>query len=74
MSLKSYLLVGAGIVTGAALLFLGKNTETVKFDPNIHTVQKLLDIIDELYLEYACAYLFYYDIILSQKEQGSYKT
>ena len=60
-------------VTGAALLYLGKDTESVKFDPNVHTVPKLLEILDELYLDYAGSYLYYYDIILNQKDQGTYK-
>ena len=74
MSLSKYLLIGVGIaVTGAALHYLGKETETDKFDPKVHTVNKLLEILDELYLDYAGSYLFYYDIILNQKEQGTYK-
>jgi hypothetical protein len=74
MSLSKYLLIGAGIaVTGAALLYLGKDTESVKFDPNVHTVPKLLEILDELYLDYAGSYLYYYDIILNQKDQGTFK-
>ena len=74
MSLSKYLLIGVGIaVTGAALHYLGKETETEKFDPKVHTVNKLLEILDELYLDYAGSYLFYYDIILNQKDQGTYK-
>jgi hypothetical protein len=74
MSLSKYLLIGVGIaVTGAALHYLGKETETEKFDPKVHTVNKLLEILDELYLDYAGSYLFFYDIILNQKEQGTYK-
>ena len=74
MSLSKYLLIGVGIaVTGAALHYLGKETETDRFDPKVHTVNKLLEILDELYLDYAGSDLFYYDIILNQKEQGTYK-
>ena len=74
MSLSKYLLIGVGVaVTGAALHYLGKETETDRFDPKVHTVNKLLEILDELYLDYAGSYLFYYDIILNQKEQGTYK-
>lgn len=36
-------------------------------------MEKLLEIVDELYLDYAGSYLFFYDIILNQKEQGTFK-
>jgi hypothetical protein len=74
MSLSKYLLIGAGAVAaGATLLYLAKDTDSLKFDPKVHTVEKLLSILDELYLDYAGSYLFYYDIMLNQKEQGTFK-
>jgi hypothetical protein len=74
MSLSKYLLIGAGaIAAGATLLYLAKDTDSLKFDPKVHTVEKLLSILDELYLDYAGSYLFYYDIMLNQKEQGTFK-
>ena len=39
----------------------------------MHTVDKLVEILNELYLDYAGSYLFYYDIILNQKEQGTFR-
>ena len=74
MSLSKYLLIGAGAVAaGATLLYLAKDTDSLKFDPKVHTAEKLLSILDELYLDYAGSYLFYYDIMLNQKEQGTFK-
>lgn len=74
MSLSKYLLIGAGVAAaGATLIYLAKDTEDVKFDAKVHTIEKLLEILDELYLDYAGSYLFYYDILLNQKEQGTFK-
>ncbi len=30
----------------------------------------LHEILDDIYLEYACAYVFYYNMILNLKDQG----
>ena len=74
MSLSKYMLLGAGVaVAGATLLYFAKDTDSMKFDSKVHTVQKLMDILEELYLDYAGSYLFYYDILLNQKEQGTFK-
>ena len=74
MSLSKYLLIGVGAVAaGATLLYLARDTDNQKFDPKVNTVEKLLLILDELYLDYAGSYLFYYDIMLNQKEQGTFK-
>jgi len=52
MSLSKYLLIGVGIaVTGAAIHYLRKQTETERFNPKVHTVNKLREILDELYLD-----------------------
>lgn len=74
MSLSKYAAIGVGaLAAGAALLYLARDNDNVKFDSNVHTAEKLLEILDELYLDYAGSYLFYYDIILNQKEQGTFK-
>lgn len=36
----------------------------------MHTVEKLYPILDDIYYEYACAYIFYYNIILNLKDQN----
>lgn len=74
MSLSKYLLIGGvAVAAGATLLYLAKDTDSQKFNPRVNTVEKLLKILDELYLDYAGSYLFYYDILLNQKEQGTFK-
>jgi hypothetical protein len=74
MSLSKYLLLGAGVAAiGATIFYLAKDTEDIKFDPKVHTLEKLLEVLEELYLDYASSTLFYYDIILNQKDQGTYK-
>ena len=66
MSLSKYLIIGAGVaVAGAALVYLSKDTDDLKFDQKVHTLEKLLEILDELYLDYAGSYLYFYDIILN---------
>lgn len=71
MSLSKYLIIGAGLaVATAGILYLSKDTENIKFDPNVHTVEKLVKILDELFLEYSTSYVFYYTILNNLKEKG----
>jgi hypothetical protein len=73
MSLSKYLLAaGAATALGVGMLWLSKESETVKFDPSVHTLAKLLDVLEDVYLEYACSYIFFYNTILSMKEQGKF--
>jgi len=74
MSLSKYAAIGLGaLVAGAALLYLAKDSDSLIFDSKVHTVDKLVEFLNELYLDYAGSYLFYYDIILNQKEQGTFR-
>ena len=74
MSLSKYLLIGLGVTAvGAGVLWLSREAEVTKFDPKIHTLEKLLDILEETYLEYGCGYIFYYNMILNLKSDGSMK-
>lgn len=68
--MSKYLLVGLGIGAVGGLVWLAREPETTKFDAKVHTLAKLLDILDDTYLEYACAYIFFYNILLNMKEQG----
>ena len=73
MSLSKYLLVGASVaVAGAAILYLAKDTDSLKFNPAVHSLEKLHEFLDELYLDYAGSYLYFYHIILNLKEKGEY--
>jgi len=74
MSLSKYLLVGLGVsAVGAGVLWLSRDTDTTKFDVNVHTVAKLHAVLEDVYLEYACSYIFFYNMILNLKEQGQFK-
>jgi hypothetical protein len=75
MSLSKYLIAAAGVTAVAAgVLWLSRETDTQKIDPKEHTLVKLLDVLEDVYLEYACAYIFFYNTILNMKEQGKYST
>jgi hypothetical protein len=71
MSLSKYLIIGAGLaVTAAGILYLSKESEQIKFDPNVHTVEKLLKILDELFLEYSTSYVYLYTLLHNLKTSG----
>ena len=83
MSLSKYLLAGAGLALGNLLMFyfyqvagaayyLSQDSDEVKFDPKVHTLAKLHEVLEDVYLEYACAYIFYYNLILNMKEKKEY--
>ncbi len=48
-----------------------KDDNQLKFDPKLHTIGKLHDICDDLLLEYGCAYVFYYNMIMNMKDNKS---
>lgn len=71
MSLSKYMVIGAGaLAVGAGILYLSKEPEQQKIDPKVHTVEKLLDVLDDLYLEYTTSYIYLYSIIAGMKEQN----
>lgn len=73
MSLSKYLLIGAlGAGAIGGILWLSKEGETVKFDSKLHTLEKLHDILEDTFLEYACSYIFFYNILLNLKDQKQY--
>ena len=81
MSLSKYLVLGAGLaarnyltffskidIVGAGVYYLSKDDSDIKFDPKVHTLQQLYEILEDIYLEYASAYLFYHQRIETFKE------
>lgn len=53
--------------------FLSKDdSDSVKIDPKVHTLAKLHELLEDIYLEYACGYIFYYKMILDKKAKGEY--
>ncbi|CDW88771.1 UNKNOWN [Stylonychia lemnae] len=84
MSLSKYLLAGAGLAIGTLNLifdqqinlvgvgayFLSKDDSEEKFDPKVHTAEKLYEIMEDLYLDYANGYLYYHRNNETFKNQG----
>lgn len=65
MSLSKYLIIGTGAlaVLGAGIYWLSQETEETTLDPKVHTKDKLHEILNELFLEYASGYLAHYHIL-----------
>jgi hypothetical protein len=56
-STQKYLYLGLGVLTlGAAVYFLSKDEEAVKFDPKKHTKEELRKIVNEMFIEGATLY------------------
>ena len=45
----------------------------IVFDPREHSIEKLHEVMEDSYLEYGCAYIFYYNMMLNLKEKGEFK-
>lgn len=67
-SKKILMAVGAVALGGAMLWYLSSDSRNIKFDPKVHTTEKMLTILDELKLEYMCIYARHYNLILRVKE------
>ena len=50
------------------MFYLSKESSDFKLDKKIHTKEKLYEILDDIYLEYACGYVFYYNTLLNLKD------
>lgn len=70
MSLSKYLLAGLGVtVLGAGIVWLSRESdEGLKLDLSKHTLEKLHEILEELYMEHALAYVFYNNMMNNLKE------
>lgn len=55
---------------GAGIYVLSQDSAETKLDPTLHTLEKLEDVIETVYLEYACGYIYYYNIIQNMKSEG----
>ena len=60
---------GAFVIAGAIYLLSSDGKEGASFDPKVHTKEKLLEILEDLTLEYSCSYLFMNNIICNLKEE-----
>ena len=57
-------------IVGAGLYYLSQDSSNIKFDPKVHTLSKLHEVLDDIYYEYATAYIFYYNMMMNMKDQG----
>lgn len=49
---------------------MSKDSSDMKIDPKVHTLAKLHEILEDIYLEYACGYIFYYHMIIDLKDKN----
>ena len=64
-------MIGAGCVAAvAALWFLARDPNEIKFDAKKHTVEELRKIIKELFLEGATAYTHKLNLIMNLKKEN----
>jgi hypothetical protein len=59
------------IAAGVALYYMAQEEEEVKiaYDPKIHTREKLLEILQQLEVEYASLYLHWYSMLKSKEKE-----
>lgn len=50
--------------------FLSKESSEQQFDPKKHTLEKLKHLLEDLYLEYVCGYVFYHYTIKEVQASG----
>ena len=50
--------------------FLSKESSEQAFDPKKNTLEKLKALLEDLYLEYVCGYVFYYYSIKEAQTSG----
>ena len=55
-----------------ALYYLSRDENQVKFESTTHTLKFLLEVLDDLYYEYACGYVHYLNIINNMKEKNEF--
>ena len=67
-------LAALGLVTaGVAIYYLSKDDSDADFDPKKkHTEEKLVKILDKLYLETTCIYCRNYNLMLKMKENKTF--
>ena len=66
----------SAVVLGAGIYFLSKDDEEpiiLKYDPAVHTIDKLRLIIQEIYIEGATLYCQKLRLIREQKKDGEFK-
>ena len=64
-----------GLLSAAALAYyISRDSQTNGlFDPKIHTDEKMLELMDELKLEFTCMYVRHYNLLKKVQESGELK-
>jgi hypothetical protein len=74
VSLLVTILIPLMFIVGAGAYYLSRDTsKKIVFDPREHSLEKLHLVMEDTYLEYGCAYIFYYNMILNLKEKNELK-
>lgn len=73
---NKYWIMGVGVIAmGAGLYLLSRDDEEVQvvYDPAVHTVEKLREIIHEIFLEGATLYCQKLRLIREHKKDGEFR-
>lgn len=64
-----------GLISASALVFYLSRDSSVaaKFDPKVHSDERMLSLMEELKLEYTCIYVRHYNLIKRMQEQGTFQ-
>jgi hypothetical protein len=76
MEKNTTIIYSALVLAGAgALLYLLTRDESneVRFNSKVHTLDKLKKIMEEMSLDFTCIYVRAYNLILTVKENGQFK-
>jgi hypothetical protein len=55
--------LGTAIALGGAFYYLSQEERVVVFDPSVHTREKLLEILEEMEIEYGTVLIHWYHIL-----------
>jgi len=47
-------------------------SDEIKFDPKVHTNERMIELMEELKLEFTCIYVRHYNLIWKTKEAGTF--
>ena len=76
MENKQILIGALAAISAAAVVYYlsaDSSATTVKFDPKVHTEERMMQLMEELKLEYTCIYVRHYNLIKRMQEQNTFK-
>ena len=72
MSAKYVLIGGAVVALAGAVYYFSKDDNKLSLDKKVHTKENLIQILDELQLEYCVSILFQSNLINNIKREGKF--